>query len=208
MPGKVRTVGRHNLNAIGRLPRETVEEASADLATISAQLAQHPRENTGHGVGVRELREALVGELRPAMLMLMAAAGFVLLIACANVMNLLLTRGASRQKELAVRAALGATRSRLVRDLLAESLLVAAAGGLAGVLMAAWIVDAMPALPAVNLPLLDTARVDWQALVVAGSWRCSPARSPALPRHCAAPGSTRDGCVKATAARMIPDADG
>ena len=169
VPGNIRTVGRHNLNAIARMrPNVTLQQASADLATISAQLAQqYPRENTGHAVAVRDIRDALVGEVRPAMLMLMAGAAFVLLIACANVMNLLLTRGASRQKELAVRAALGATRGRLVWDLLAESLLVAAAGGAAGLLMAAWIVDAVPALPAVTLPLLDTARIDWVALAAA-----------------------------------------
>ena len=169
VPGNLRTVGRHNLNAIGRLaPGVTVEQAAADLATISAQTtARYPRENTGHSVGVRPLRDAMVGELRPAMLTLLAAAGFVLLIACANVMNLLLTRGASRQKELAVRSALGATRGRLVRDLLAESLLVALVGGAAGLLLAAWIVDAVPALPAIRVPLADTARLDWQTLAVA-----------------------------------------
>ena len=169
VPGNIRTVGRHNLNAIARLaPGVSVEQAAADLATISARTsAQYPRENTGHNVGVRALRDAMVGELRPAMLTLLAAAGFVLLIACANVMNLLLTRGASRQKELAVRSALGATRGRLVRDLLAESLLVALVGGAAGVLLAAWIVDAVPALPAIQVPLADTARLDWQTLAVA-----------------------------------------
>jgi putative ABC transport system permease protein len=169
VPGNIRTVGRHNLSAIGRLAAGvTIEQARADLATISARTtAQYPRENTGHNVGVRALRDAMVGELRPAMLTLLAAAGFVLLIACANVMNLLLTRGATRQKELAVRAALGASRGRLVRDLLAESLLVALVGGAAGVLLAAWIVDAVPALPAIQVPLADTARLDWQTLAVA-----------------------------------------
>ena len=169
VPGNIRTVGRHNLNALGRLaPGVTVEQAAADLATVSAQTtAQFPRENTGHNVGVRALRDAMVSELRPAMLTLLAAAGFVLLIACANVMNLLLTRGASRQKELAVRSALGATRGRLIRDLLAESLLVSLVGGAAGLLLAAWIVDAVPALPAIQVPLADTARLDWQTLAVA-----------------------------------------
>ena len=169
VPEQIRTVGRHNMNAIARLrPGVEMAHAAADLAAISARLAQqNPRDNTGHDVGLLGLRDAMVGEVRPAMLTLVAAAGFVLLIACANVMNLLLTRGASRQKELAVRAALGATRGRLVRELLVESLLVAAAGGAAGLLLAAWIVDAVPALPAVQIPLLETARVDWQALVAA-----------------------------------------
>ena len=169
VPGNIRTLGRHNLNALGRLAAGvTVEQAAADLAAISARTtAQYPRENTGHNVGVRALRDAMVGELRPAMLTLLAAAGFVLLIACANVMNLLLTRGASRQKELAVRSALGATRGRLVRDLLAESLLVALVGGATGLLLAAWIVDAVPALPAIQIPLADTARLDWQTFAVA-----------------------------------------
>ena len=169
VPGNIRTLGRHNLSAIGRLAHGvTVEHAGVDLATISAQTtAQYPRENTGHNVAVRPLRDAMVGELRPAMLTLLAAAGFVLLIACANVMNLLLTRGASRQKELAVRSALGATRGRLIRDLLAESLLVAMVGGATGLLLAAWIVDAVPALPAIQIPLADTARLDWPTLGVA-----------------------------------------
>ena len=169
VPDNIRSVGRHNLNAIARLaPGVTVEQAAADLATVSARTtAQFPRANTGHNVGVRTLRDAMVGELRPAMLTLLAAAGFVLLIACANVMNLLLTRGVSRQKELAVRSALGATRSRLIRDLLAESLLVSLVGGAAGVLLAAWIVDAVPALPAIQVPLAETARLDWSTLAVA-----------------------------------------
>ena len=169
VPLQIRTVGRHNLSAIARLrPGVDIKQAAADLSAISSRLAQEiPSDNTGHDVGLRILRDAMVGEVRPAMVTLVAAAGFVLLIACANVMNLLLTRGASRQKELAVRAALGATRGRLVRELLVESLLVSAAGGAAGLLLAAWIVDAVPALPAVQIPLLETARVDWQALVAA-----------------------------------------
>jgi putative ABC transport system permease protein len=168
VPGNVRTVGRHNLNAIARLrPGVSLDAAAADLRTIAARTALEYPQNTGHDVVVHDLRDALVGEVRPAMLALLIAAGFVLLIASANVTNLLLTRGASRQKELAVRAALGASRGRIVLDLLAESLVVAAMGGAAGVLLAAWIVDAVPAITALQVPLLDTARVDWQALTVA-----------------------------------------
>jgi putative ABC transport system permease protein len=170
LPGNARAVGRHNLNVVARL-REgvSIDRAREDLAAVSAQLARDlPRDNTGHDVWLTPLREALVGEYAPALLTLLGAAAFVLLIACANVMNLLLTRGAGRQKELAIRSALGATRRRLVRDLLAESLLVGVAGGAAGLLVAAWIVDLVPAMQALDIPLLDTARLDWQALTIAG----------------------------------------
>jgi putative ABC transport system permease protein len=171
VPGHVRAVGRHNLNVVGRL-RDGVglEAARSDVSAVSAQLSkERPASNTNHDAVLMPLREALVGDFRRAIFTLAAAAGFVLLIACANVMNLLLTRGAGRQRELAVRVALGATRGRLVRDLLAESLLISLVGGALGVLLATWIVDAIPGLRVVDIPLLDTARIDWQALAVAAT---------------------------------------
>jgi putative ABC transport system permease protein len=169
VPAQARAVGRHNLNAIGRLRSGvTLERARADLELISARLARElPRDNTDHHPKLTSLRESLVGDVRAAWRLLLLAVGFVLLIACANVANLLLTRGAHRQKEIAVRLALGAGRARVIRQLLVESVLLAFLGGTLGLLFAAWIVDLVPRITSVSLPLADTARLDWFALAFA-----------------------------------------
>ncbi len=169
LPAQIRAVGRHNLSVIARLrPGATLDAARSDLASISDRLArQMPRDNTGHAVTVTTLREEMVGEFRRASWLMLAAIGFVLLIGCANVANLLLARGASRQREIAIRTALGAGRSRVIQQLLIESLVLAVVSGAAGLLMAAWIMDLAPKLSVGNIPLLETASLGWSGLCLA-----------------------------------------
>ncbi|PYJ85766.1 MAG: ABC transporter permease, partial [Verrucomicrobia bacterium] len=137
-----KTSGRF-LRCVGRLaPGVTVEQAQSELNVIARQLEQqYPIYNTGWGVSLTPIREQIVGDVRPILLVLLAAVAFVLLIACANVANLLLARAASRHRELALRAALGATRLRLMRQLLTESILLALGGGVVGIALAYWGVE-------------------------------------------------------------------
>ncbi|MBA2645733.1 MAG: ABC transporter permease [Pyrinomonadaceae bacterium] len=144
----------------------TLEGARADMDAISKQLLQqHPIANLGHSIRVVSLYENIVGDARPALLIMLGAVGLVLLIACANVANLLLARAANRQKEFALRTALGASRWRIVRQLLTESVMLAFLGGGAGLLFAWWGVDLLAAAEPRGVPRLAELGVDNRALV-------------------------------------------
>ena len=158
--------GAHYLDVIARLaPGMSMEQASSQMAAIADVLeTRYPDTNTGAGAFVLPLRDALVGNVRPALLILLGAVGFVLLIACANVANLLLARTVARRRELAVRSALGAGRGRLVRHVLAESLLLAVLGGAAGVLLASLALQVLLTLPLDGMPRLEDTGLDGTVL--------------------------------------------
>ena len=146
----------------------SLEQARAELETISAGLAgEYPASNTGLKFRVKTLREEMVEDARALTLLIMGAVIFVHLIACANVANLLLARGATRGKELAIRVALGASRTQIVRGLLAESLVIGVAGSALGLLLAVWGVDLMVRAIPVEVPFWVTFEFDWRVFVFA-----------------------------------------
>ena len=172
LPGEAIKVGNHSNFVIGRLKNGvSLEAARVDLATIATRLADEmPNDNRGHGIGATGLFEEMVGDVRRPIAIAFGATAFVLLIACANVGNLLLTRAAARQKELAIRVALGSGRSRLVRQLLTESLLLSVAGGVVGLLVAVWVADLLPSLSQIRVPRLAEIGVDWRVIAMTGAF--------------------------------------
>lgn len=156
--------GGQSLRVFGRLKRGvTLDFARAEMAGITARLEKEfPGSN--REVTVSSLKETVVGNVRPALLVLLAAVAFVLLIACANVAHMLLARAASRQREVAVRAALGASRSRMIRQFLTESLVLAFFGGAGGVLLALWGTRLLVSLGPAHLPRIETVALDIRVL--------------------------------------------
>src|SRR4030095_3316064 len=157
----------HYLNVIARLkPGTTIAQATSDMDAIQQRLEQlYPTFYVGSHVKVVPLNEQVVGTVRRPVLILWGAVGFVLLIGCANVANLMLVRSTSRRRDIAVRTALGATRGRIVRQLLTESFLLSLAGGSAGILLSLWIVWAFAAIVPQNFPRHEEIRIDSVVLI-------------------------------------------
>ncbi|MFL6281060.1 MAG: ABC transporter permease [Vicinamibacterales bacterium] len=161
--------GEHSMAAVARLkPGVTVQQAQAQLDTIAARIAQqYPADSAGWGAAVVPLREETVGDVRKPLLMLLGAVVFVLLIACANVANLMLARTVDRRKEIAIRTAFGARRARIIRQVLSESLLIAVTGGALGLVVASFGTELVVNYFGASLPRLADIRMDGGVLAFA-----------------------------------------
>ncbi len=170
-PAQQQNRGGKSIAIVGRLKEGvTPAQAQADLAAIAADIAREsPATNTGWTIRIMSLREQLVGTVRPALVALLTAVGFVLLIACANVANLLLVRAAARQREICVRYALGASASSLVIAFLVESVLLSVAAGLAGLAVAWWMLRALLGMVPASLPAVSHAGLDWRVFAFTGA---------------------------------------
>ncbi|MEY2508474.1 MAG: hypothetical protein QOH01_2803 [Verrucomicrobiota bacterium] len=154
--------GGHYINVVGRLRSGvTVAQAKAELELLATQLArQYPDSNKGWGIFMMPIQDAIVRDVKPVLYTLLGAVACVLLIACANLANLLLARATARSREISIRAALGAGRARLVRQFLTESVVLAVCGGVAGVILARWGLDALLALAPSSLPRMSEIHLD------------------------------------------------
>ena len=159
------TRSAHNYEVVGRLkPGVSIEAAQADMNTIAGRLSKQYIDDKDRGIRVVPLYDEITGPMRPALLILLGAVGLVLLIACVNIANLQMVRASSRIKELALRAALGARRGRIIRQLLTESLLVSIGGGAAGVVIAFWATELLRSRIPANIPRIENIRIDGEIL--------------------------------------------
>jgi len=170
-PAELADYDNHYLNVIGRLkPRVTLGKAQSELCVVAQRLAAaHPIDDKDRTFRLQPLTMALLGDQRLSLRMMLAAVGFLLLIVCANIANLQLARARTRQKEIALRAALGASPNRIVRQLLVENIVLGLAGGMLGVLFAFWGVGWINAHGPAEVPRLNESRIDtWTLLFAAG----------------------------------------
>ncbi|MCI0485861.1 MAG: ABC transporter permease [Blastocatellia bacterium] len=158
--------GGHYLEAVARLkPGVALDQAQAEMNVIATRLEQqYPASNKGAGVRLVSLHEEIVGDTRPVLLLLLGAVGLVLLIACANVANMQLARAVMREKEMAIRASLGAARRRIIRQLITENILLALAGGALGLLLAFWGLETLLSLTPGDIARLEETSIDWRVL--------------------------------------------
>jgi putative ABC transport system permease protein len=154
------------LSALGRLkPGVELAQAQSQISAVNTRLAQaFPDTNKGWEARLSRLHERLVREVRPSLLLLLGAVGFVLLIGCANVANLLLARAAARQKEVAIRTALGASRARIIRQMLTESILLSTIGGALGLVLSFWLIELLISISPPDSPRFTEASLDYRVL--------------------------------------------